>query len=81
MEADGTTPGGTGASATQNLALLLTQKTSRQQDVTPIEPGRFVNEAVAVADEGRNDESGEGLAWDWSRTRTTSRGVTGVGRQ
>ncbi len=61
----------------QNSALLLTQKTSRQQAVTPRLGGRLLKVAGAweVAIE-RIVERGEGAGWDCSRTRTTSRGVT-----
>ena len=54
--------------AMQKLALLFTQKTSRQQEETPRFGGRLLNARVFAVE----DSTG----WDWSRTRTTSRGVT-----
>lgn len=58
-----------GLAAIQKGEVLFTQKTSRQQVVTPRFGGRFVKE------EGFGVER-EGLGWDCRRTRTTSRGVT-----
>lgn len=55
--------------ATQNWDWFCTQKTSRQQAVTPRLGG-------SCTKEGRRVE-GDGLGcWDCNRTRTTSRGVT-----
>lgn len=58
-----------GAAAMQKGEVLFTQKTSRQQAVTPRFFGRLVK------DEGAREED-EGWGWDCRRTRTTSRGVT-----
>lgn len=63
--------------ATQNWALLLTQKTSRQHAVTPRLVGRLLKEAGA---EALAKATGDILGWDWRRTRTTSNGVTEVKR-
>ena len=60
-----------GLVAIQNGEVLLTQKTSRQQAVTPRFRGRLVND-----DEEGFDVCEEELGCDWSRTRTTSSGVT-----
>lgn len=61
----------------QNWALLLTQKTSRQQAVTPRFGGRLLNEVgVEEAAKERTAERDEGVGCDCRRTRTTSRGVT-----
>lgn len=60
-----------GLAAMQKGEVLLTQKTSRQQDVTPRFGGRLEN-----CGEGLRREELEGLGCDWRRTRTTSKGVT-----
>lgn len=55
----------------QKGEVLFTQKTSRQQAVTPRFFGRLVKDE-------RGGEEDESWGWDWDcrRTRTTSRGVT-----
>ena len=68
--------------AMQNWALLFTQNTSLQHAVTPRFGGRFEKEAgegdadLEAAAAARMPDEVEELGWDWSRTRTTSRGVT-----
>jgi len=61
-------------SAMQKGEVLFTQKTSRQQAVTPRLGGRLVKAEA----KGRGEEEDLGGPWDWRRTRTTSRGVTVV---
>lgn len=58
-----------GVAAIQKGEALFTQKTSRQQAVTPRLGGRF--------EKLDKEAEGFGEGWDWSLTRTTSRGVTG----
>lgn len=60
-----------GLVAMQKGEVLFTQKTSRQQDVTPRFGGRLAN----FGDVFGREELDE-LGCDWRRTRTTSRGVT-----
>lgn len=57
-----------GVAAIQKGEVLFTQKTSRQQAVTPRFGGRFAKLA--------REAEGFGGGCDWSLTRTTSRGVT-----
>lgn len=58
--------------ATQNGDVLVTQKTSRQQAVTPRLEGRFLKAGESF----KGSEYDFGEFCDWRRTRTTSRGVT-----
>lgn len=60
--------------AMQNGEVLFTQKTSRQQAVTPRFGGRFVKDDGVLGVGREEDLVGD---CDCSRTRTTSRGVTG----
>ena len=60
--------------AMQNGDVLFTQKTSRQQAVTPRLGGRFVNFEIGPVEGRVYGLGGEGC--DCRRTRTTSRGVT-----
>ena len=61
----------------QKGVVLFTQKTSRQQAVTPMFGGRFVKEGSLLGKvEGVRVGCFEGGDCDCSRTRTTSRGVT-----
>ncbi len=64
-----------GLTAMQKGEVLFTQKTSRQQAVTPRFGGRFMKEE----EEETFGIDGGGFGWDWRRTRTTSRGVTRKG--
>ena len=64
------------APATQNDALLLTQKTSRQHAVTPRFGGRLLNDGREEFEKVCSPAEGDGFCCDWRRTRTTSRGVT-----
>ena len=67
------------ASATQYGALLFTQKTSLQQDVTPSSGGRFAKErGYGKVGLGRDGAAAVVGCCDCSLTRTTSRGVTGI---
>lgn len=61
--------------ATQNCEEFCTQKTSRQQALTPRSGGSWMKEGR------RMEGDGDGLGWACRRTRTTSRGVTGRGGQ
>jgi hypothetical protein len=56
--------------ATQNCEEFCTQKTSRQQALTPRSGGSWMKEGR------RMEGDGDGLGWACRRTRTTSRGVT-----
>ena len=61
----------------QKGEVLFTQKTSRQQAVTPMFGGRFAKEGSLLGKfEGVKAGCFEGRDCDCSRTRTTSSGVT-----
>lgn len=66
-----------GEDAKQYGALLLIQKTSRQQARTP-KSAKLVGFAGYLKVEAVNGVYDEGCGCDWRRTRTTSRGVTGI---
>jgi len=67
-------------SATQYGALLFTQKTSLQQDVTPSSGGRFANErGYGKVGFGRGGAAAAVGCCDCNLTRTTSSGVTVTG--